>query len=145
MKQYELSRFVKAQAQAYAGYETALREMRAGSKASHWIWYIFPQLKALGLSEMAVYYGIADLEEARAYMQHPSLSVNLREISEALLGLDTNDPLKVMSASVDVKKLRSSMTLFAEAAPECDVFQKVLDKYFEGKKDHATLRILGRS
>ena len=144
MDRYNLNRFVEAQAKSYAGYETALREIRAGCKASHWIWYIFPQLKALGFSETAVYYGVADLEEARAYMQHPSLRANLLEISGALLGLETNDPLEVMSASVDVKKLRSSMTLFAEAAPDCEVFQKVLDKYFAGMKDSATLRILGR-
>lgn len=144
MEKYDLKRFIAAQAKGYDGYEMALREIRAGKKVRHWIWYVFPQLKALGHSDQAVYYGIADLSEAQAYMKEETLRANLLEICGALLIHNTNDPLEIMTYPVDVKKLRSSMTLFAEAAPEYEVFQKVLDKFFEGRKDRRTLALLGK-
>ena len=135
-----LDRFLKAQASSY---DSALREIRAGRKYSHWIWYIFPQIQGLGFSSTAQYYAIADLDEAKAYLQEPTLRARLLEISEALLGLASNDPTQVMGYPDDLK-LRSSMTLFAEAEPECPVFQQVLDKFYGGRKDERTLQILNR-
>lgn len=138
MSKFDLDRFRKAQEMDY---ETALAEIRAGHKRSHWIWYIFPQIAGLGMSSTSEYYAIASMEEAKAYMEDPCLRKRLVEISEALIGLESNDPVEVMGYP-DVLKLRSSMTLFAEAAPEEKVFQAVLDKYFEGRKDERTLQIL---
>lgn len=134
----DLKRFLDAQKYDY---DPALREIRSGHKRSHWIWYIFPQLKALGYSDTAKKYGIRDLDEAKAYLNEPTLRSRLIEISEALLALPENDPLKVMGHPDDLK-LRSSMTLFAAADPECTVFQRVLDKFYSGKPDTKTLDLL---
>lgn len=134
-----LKRFLNAQA---ADYETALREIRAGRKKSHWIWYIFPQLKELGKSSTARDYGIRDLDEARAYLADPVLCSRLLEISGALLDLPGSDPRAVMGHPDDLK-LRSSMTLFAAVDPEQKVFQQVLDKYYNGIPDPLTLELLG--
>lgn len=134
-----MKRFLDAQA---GDYETALREIRAGRKRSHWIWYIFPQLKALGRSDTAQYYGIRDLDEARAYLEDPVLCTRLLEISGALLDLPGNDPRAVMGYPDDLK-LRSSMTLFAAADPDRKVFRQVLDKYYNGIPDPLTLELLG--
>ena len=133
-----MKRFLDAQADDY---QQALREIRNGRKQSHWIWYIFPQLKELGHSDYAQYYGIRDLDEAKEYLQEPTLRAHLIEISEVLLTLPENDPLKVMGYPDDLK-LRSSMTLFAAAAPDIPVFQQVLDKYYDGKRDEKTLALL---
>lgn len=135
----DLSRFRKAQEYDY---QTALTEIRQGEKRSHWMWYIFPQIAGLGRSSMADYYAIVDLEEAKDYMKDPVLGKHLIEISEALLDLKYNDPAAVMGWPDDMK-LKSSMTLFSIASPECTVFQKVLDKYFSGERDRLTLEILG--
>lgn len=137
---YDLSRFLKAQERDY---ETALSEIRAGHKRSHWIWYIFPQVKGLGFSSTSEFYGIDGLAEAEAYMENETLASRLVEISEALLLLSSSDASEVMGYPDDLK-LRSSMTLFAEAAGEVPVFQKVLDKFFDGKKDERTLKLIGR-
>ncbi len=134
----DLDRFLKAQAYSY---EDALSEIRAGGKRSHWIWYIFPQIAGLGMSGMADYYAIRDINEARAYLANETLRARLVEISTALLGLESSDPLQVMGYP-DNLKLRSSMTLFREADPSIDVFQKVLDKYYGGEPDQLTLDIL---
>jgi uncharacterized protein (DUF1810 family) len=133
-----LKRFLDAQEWDY---ETALKEIRSGHKQSHWIWYIFPQLKELGRSGTAKRYGIEDLAEAKAYLAEPTLRARLIEISEALLSLPENDPRKVMGYPDDLK-LCSSMTLFAAADPECPVFQQVLDKFYGGKPDPLTLELL---
>ena len=134
-----LERFLQAQEGDYAA---ALAEIRAGRKRSHWIWYIFPQLKGLGRSMTAEYYGIRDLAEAREYLAHPVLRQRLIEISEALLGLPSNDADEVMGFP-DNLKLRSSMTLFALADPSCPVFRQVLDKFFGGRPDERTKELLG--
>jgi uncharacterized protein (DUF1810 family) len=133
-----LDRFLKAQEEDY---ETALSEIRSGHKRSHWIWYIFPQLKGLGFSSTSEYYGINGLSEAKAYMEDKILRTRLIEISEALLTLESSDAEDVMGYP-DNLKLMSSMTLFAEAAPEEKVFQRVLDKFFGGKKDQRTLKLI---
>lgn len=136
---YDLRRFISAQKQDYL---TALEEIRRGRKRSHWMWYIFPQLRGLGMSSTSYFYGIESLEEARAFLDDPYLGGNLREISQALLSLDTGDARSVMGSPDDLK-LRSSMTLFSLAAPEEPVFKKVLEKFYRGVQDPATLRILG--
>ncbi len=135
---YDLTRFIKAQ---QVSYQDALEEIRAGMKQSHWMWFIFPQIDGLGRSETARYYAIKDIEEARQYLKHPILGKNLIEISKALLEVDSDDASYVMGFPDDMK-LKSSMTLFLEADPECTVFQQVLDKYFGGEKDKNTLRLL---
>ncbi|MCD8285761.1 MAG: DUF1810 domain-containing protein [Clostridia bacterium] len=137
--EYNLDRFLKAQAYSY---DEALAEIQAGGKRSHWIWYIFPQITGLGMSGMADYYAIEDIGEARAYLANDTLRARLIEISKALLGLESNDPLEVMGWP-DNLKLRSSMTLFREADPSVEVFQKVLDKYYGSEPDQRTLDILG--
>ena len=134
-----LDRFLDAQRGDYAA---ALAEVRRGRKTSHWMWYIFPQIAGLGQSSTARYYSIRDLEEAREYYAHPVLGQRLREISGALLELRGSDPVAVFGG-IDSMKLKSSMTLFAVAAPEDPVFQQVLDKYYGGEQDTLTLCILG--
>ena len=133
-----LERFVEAQSRDY---ETALREIRGGRKRSHWMWYIFPQLRGLGYSSTAQFYGIRDLQEARDYMAHALLGPRLLEISEALLGLETDNPGAVMGYPDDLK-LCSCMTLFELAAPEQPVFARVLEKYYAGRRDQRTLALL---
>jgi uncharacterized protein (DUF1810 family) len=133
-----LERFVEAQSRDY---ETALREIRGGRKRSHWMWYIFPQLRGLGYSSTAQFYGIRDLQEARDYMAHALLGPRLLEISEALLGLETDNPGAVMGYPDDLK-LCSCMTLFELAAPEQPVFARVLEKYYGGRRDQRTLALL---
>ena len=138
MKAYNLDRFLKEQE---SDYPVALSEIRAGHKQSHWIWYIFPQLKGLGTSHYAEFYGIEDADEARAYLAHPVLGARLREISEALmgLGLEQNDPAEVMGGYPDDMKLQSCMTLFASVSEEGSVFHDVLYKFFGGEMDENTL------
>ena len=134
-----LDRFLDAQRGDYAA---ALAEVRRGRKTSHWMWYIFPQIAGLGQSSTARYYSIRDLEEAREYYAHPVLGQRLREISGALLELRGSDPVAVFGG-IDSMKLKSSMTLFALAAPHDPLFRQVLDKYYGGEQDALTLRILG--
>ena len=134
-----LDRFLDAQRGDYAA---ALAEVRRGRKTSHWMWYIFPQIAGLGQSSTARYYSIRDLEEARKYYAHPVLGQRLREISGVLLDLRGSDPVAVFGG-IDSMKLKSSMTLFAVAAPDDPLFLQVLDKYYGGEQDALTLRILG--
>lgn len=133
-----LDRFLDAQRGDYAA---ALAEVRRGRKTSHWMWYIFPQIAGLGQSSTARYYSIRDLEEAREYYAHPVLGQRLREISGVLLELRGSDPVAVFGG-IDSMKLKSSMTLFAVAAPDDPLFRQVLDKYYGGEQDALTLRIL---
>ncbi len=138
MAKYDLDRFIRAQEMMYPW---ALKEIQRGRKQTHWIWFVFPQLRTLGQSHNALYYGIADIEEAKQYLAHPILGARLREISEALLRLETNDPFSVMPG-IDGVKLCSSMTLFAEVEGYDSIFGKVIDKYYNGNKDMETIRIL---
>lgn len=138
MRENRVERFIKAQE---TDYKTALAEIRSGHKKSCWMWYIFPQIQGLGSSGTAMYYAIEDYEEAKEYMENLVTGGHLREISEALLELESDDATQVMGWPDDMK-LRSSMTLFALATEENDVFLKVLDKYFDGKPDAQTVDIL---
>jgi uncharacterized protein (DUF1810 family) len=135
---YNLQRFIKEQQRDYT---TAYVEVSQGKKRSHWMWYIFPQIVGLGMTATSHKYSIKSIDEAKAYLAHPYLGKNLINISKVLLSLDENDPYKIFG-SPDYLKLCSSMTLFAEAAPEEEVFQKVIEKYYGGKKDERTLAIL---
>ena len=132
----DLSRFVDAQAGGV--YEQALAELRAGRKRGHWIWFVFPQVAGLGRSTASQYYAISGLDEAREYLAHPVLGPRLVECAQALLDLGASDPVRVLGP-VDALKLRSSMTLFARAAPEAAVFGQVLDRFFGGQPDEATV------
>ena len=134
---YDLSRFHRAQARDYA---QALAEIRAGRKRSHWIWYIFPQILGLGFSTTSEFYAIRDLGEAKAYLADPVLRARLLEISGALLELDSSDPSAVMGYPDDLK-LKSSMTLFELAEPDCPVFPAVLEKFYGGERDRRTIRL----
>jgi uncharacterized protein (DUF1810 family) len=131
---FDLRRFVDAQAHTY---DQALAELRAGEKRTHWMWFVFPQIAGLGHSGMAQRFAISGLEEARAYVAHPTLGRRLVESAQALTDLDTADAGRVLGP-VDAQKLRSSMTLFAHAAPDEPVFREVLDHYFDGTEDDAT-------
>jgi uncharacterized protein (DUF1810 family) len=133
-----LQRFLDAQR---ADYPAALAEVTAGRKRSHWIWYIFPQLRGLGFSEMAHRYGIVGAAEAAAYLAHPVLGARLLEISRALLALPGSNATAVMGSPDDLK-LRSSMTLFAQVPGADAVFREVLDKFFGGAPDSKTLQLL---
>ncbi len=134
----ELERFVSVQKGAF---EIALREIQSGQKYGHWMWYIFPQLRALGQSGNSIYYGIADLEEAKAYIGNQYLRDNLITISKALLELKVSDPLIVMGYP-DNLKLCSCMTLFEIASPDVPEFGMVLEKFYGGKRDERTIELL---
>ena len=138
MDKYNLERFILAQQRDYA---TAYAELSRGHKESHWSWWIIPQIVGLGSTSTSYNYAIKSLDEAVAFLAHPYLGKNIREISKVLLGLESNDATAIMGYPDDLK-LRSCMTLFAEAEPNEEIFQKVLDKFFDGKKDGRTLAIL---
>jgi len=135
---YDLTRFKKAHEFAYSH---ALAEIKKGRKRTHWMWYIFPQISGLGSSPTSRHYAISDLEEAEAFLADPYLGGNLREITSALLSLDTNDPYAVFG-EIDGMKLISCMTLFSYATEDNGVFLAVLDKYYGGRKDNLTEAIL---
>lgn len=137
---FDLARFVTAQAHAY---DQALAEVRRGRKASHWMWFVFPQLKGLGLSATAQFYAIGSLEEARAYLAHPVLGPRLRDITAAACAVQGRSAREVFGSPDDLK-LRSSMTLFRQAAPQETAFQAALDRYFDGAPDERTLALLAR-
>lgn len=129
MDKYNLDRFLEAQLNIYP---TILTELLGGRKRSHWMWYIFPQLKGLGYSRRSNYYGISGIEEASAYLQNPILNQRLRNVCMIILGLKTDNAIEIFG-EIDSQKLKSSMTLFDIVAPN-DIFAKILDKYFEGKR-----------
>ena len=132
---FDLSRFTSAQAGVY---DQALAELKAGCKRSHWMWFVFPQIAGLGSSPTARRYAIASLEEARAYLADPVLGPRLIESATALLAVEGRTAEEILGYPDDLK-LRSSMTLFARAAPQTKVFQEVLDRYYDGKPDPQTL------
>lgn len=136
---YDLKRFVRAQADDHG---RALAEIRAGQKRSHWMWYVFPQIAGLGFSAMSERYSIKSLDEARAYLAHPILGQRLIKCFEALLDVKNRSAFEIFG-SPDDRKLKSSATLFAIVSPEDSVFQRVLEKYFDGEMDRGTLRLLG--
>ncbi len=138
--EYNLLRFILAQSSTY---KKALEEIKKGKKTTHWMWFIFPQLRGLGKSDKAYTYGIADLYEAKAYLSHCLLGSRLIEISTELLKLKEPDPIKIFG-DIDAMKLRSSMTLFAFLSDNDSVFHKVLDKFFAGQTDPRTLEILNK-
>lgn len=135
---YNLDRFIQEHNEYYP---IALQEIKNGRKKSHWMWFIFPQLKGLGKSDTSNYYGISGLDEAKAYLNHEILGKNLIEISNVLLELNTNNAIFIFGY-IDNIKLKSCMTLFSLISAKDSVFNKVLDKFFKGSKDIETLKIL---
>jgi uncharacterized protein (DUF1810 family) len=140
---FALERSIQAQDRG-GTYERALSELRAGRKTSHWMWFVFPQIAGLGRSPMAQEFAISSLAEAQAYLAHPVLGPRLVECAETLTTL-TGHTAQDIFGSVDAMKLRSSMTLFARAAPETSVFTRVLRQYFGGDRDELTDRLLETS
>lgn len=136
---YDLDRFVKAQEKMY---DIALNEIKNGKKISHFMWYIFPQLKGLGYSEISNYYGISGLEEAKEYLEDEILGNRLYNITLELLKIDEDDPINIFG-NVDALKLKSSMTLF-DIVSDDEIFYDVLKKYYGGKKDERTIALLGK-
>jgi len=134
---YHLERFVTAQ-DSGGTYQRALAELQAGRKTSHWMWFIFPQVAGLGFSAMAQRYAISGVAEARAYLGHPVLGPRLRACTGAIAATSGSTADRILGP-VDAMKLRSCMTLFADAAPEEKVFGEVLARYFDGEPDEATL------
>ncbi|HRH40382.1 MAG TPA: DUF1810 domain-containing protein [Pyrinomonadaceae bacterium] len=135
----DLKRFLEAQDDDF---EIALSEIKNGRKQSHWMWYIFPQIAGLGFSSTSRFYAVKDVNEAQEYLNHPILGKRLIEISEALLEIEDKPAYRIFGSPDDMK-LKSSMTLFAALTKTNSVFQKVLDKYYNGEKDERTLQILG--
>lgn len=135
---YNLNKFIEAQEESYEG---ALKEIKKGKKLGHWIWYIFPQLKGLGFSNMSYYYGLEGIEEAKEYLDNEYLRNHLLEITKALLDLDTNNPLQVLGFP-DNLKVNSCMTLFYYTEPSITLFKDVIDKFYDGKMDENTINIL---
>jgi uncharacterized protein (DUF1810 family) len=138
MKEH-LQRFKTAQDRDY---DTALAEIKGGRKQGHWMWYIFPQITGLGMTEMSRFYAIKDIAEAGDLLMDPELGLRLTMICKALLELETNDPHAVFGSPDDLK-LKSSMTLFDAVPATFPVFSRVLDKFYRGERDERTLEILG--
>ena len=135
---HDLQRFIDAQESIY---EIALAELRAGSKRSHWMWFIFPQLRGLGLSPTAQFYGIASLDESRAYLGHPLLGTRLRECVDAILPWSGRLGAEDILGATDALKLRSSLTLFDHVEPSA-LFAAGLAAFFDGEPDQRTLALL---
>jgi uncharacterized protein (DUF1810 family) len=135
---YNLRRFVDAQ---QAVYETVCGELRQGRKESHWMWFIFPQIKGLGHSEMARKFAISSRDEAKAYLAHPVLGPRLRECSRIVADLEGKSVEDIFGYPDDMK-FRSSMTLFAQTAKDNEIFTRCLEKYFQGEPDRLTLAAL---
>lgn len=138
---YDLERFIKAQDSGWATYSEALSEIKEGHKRGHWIWYVFPQIKGLGHSYNSEFYGISGKDEAKAYLEHPVLGKRLRDIAKALLECLNPSAYNILGFP-DVLKVQSCMTLFDLVSPN-DIFNDVLDKYYEGKRCVKTIKRLG--
>ncbi|MDE5566932.1 MAG: DUF1810 domain-containing protein [Muribaculaceae bacterium] len=137
---FNLARFFEGQ---YLIYPIALKELQTGVKRTHWMWFIFPQVKGLGKSYNSMFYGLSGIDEAKEYLAEPTLNNRLREITETVLNLQSDSILKVFG-KIDSMKLQSSMTIFDLASPD-DIFAKVLDKWYDGQRDSSTLKILQNS
>jgi uncharacterized protein (DUF1810 family) len=135
---FDLNRFVQAQEHDF---DRALSEIRRGRKQSHWMWYIFPQIDGLGSSSMAKRYAVKSIAEAEGYLRHPVLGPRLIACAEAALAVEGKSAHDVFGSPDDMK-LRSSATLFARVSPPGSVFERILEKYFQGKGDDKTLRLL---
>lgn len=135
---YDLNRFLEAQE---ACYESALSEIRSGHKQSHWMWFIFPQFKGLGLSATSIHYAIKSVAEAEAYLRHPILGLRLVECMETALGIDELSAFEIFGSPDDMK-FQSCATLFSTLVAAGSVFECVLDKYYQGKRDERTLKCL---
>jgi uncharacterized protein (DUF1810 family) len=138
MDSYTLSRFVHAQEQ---NYDQALRELKLGRKQGHWMWYVFPQVDGLGSSPTAKLYSIKSEDEARAYLKHPTLGPRLHECAKAILGVDGKSAREILGSPDDLK-LKSCATLFAHVSPPGSVFEQILERFYSGERDAATLRQL---
>ncbi len=136
---YDLKRFLQAQEDDY---QQALSEIRSGRKRSHWMWYIFPQIDGLGFSSTSRRYAIKSIAEAKAYLSHPVLGPRLIECAEAALQVEGSSASEIFGSPDDMK-LRSCATLFAQVSQAGSVFDRLLDKYFQGERDGKTLRLLG--
>ena len=135
---YDLNRFVRAQNESY---EQALSELQRGRKQSHWMWYVFPQLDGLGSSSTSRFYSIKSEDEARAYLDHPVLGPRLAECAEAILAVDGQSATAILGSPDDLN-LKSCATLFAHVSPPGSVFERILDTFYGGERDAATLRLL---
>jgi uncharacterized protein (DUF1810 family) len=135
---YDLSRFIRAQQDDY---EQALSEIANGQKRTHWMWYIFPQFDGLAFSSTSKHYAIKSVEEARAYLEHPVLGPRLRTCAEAALHVEDQSALDIFGSPDDLK-LKSCATLFGSVSPPGSVFERLLEKYFQGERDGRTLRLL---
>ena len=138
MDPFTLSRFVQAQEQIY---DQALSELKLGRKHSHWMWYVFPQLDGLGSSPITKRYSIKSEDEARAYVKHPTLGPRLLECAEAILSVDGKSAREILGSPDDLK-LKSCATPFAHVSPPGSVFEQILNRFYSGEHDAATLRLL---
>lgn len=141
--EYDLNRFKQAQDSSFSGYATALEEIKDGYKASHWIWYVFPQLKGLGHSYNANYYGLDGLEEAKAYYADAELRQRLDKITKALLA-HKGENIRNIMGGIDSLKLKSCMTLFDLVAPN-SIFAEVLAEFYDSERDMSTLSMCNAS
>ena len=138
---HDLARFVQAQDPVW---EEVQAELARGSKRSHWMWFVFPQLRGLGHSAMATHYGLTGADEARAYLAHPLLGARLRQACELLLRHTERSAEQIMGVT-DALKLRSCLSLFAQVAPDDPVFERALQRFYAGKPDPLTLRLISDS
>lgn len=141
MTEFDLERFVSAQDEG-GTYAHAVAELRRGRKTSHWMWFVFPQIAGLGRSSISRHYAIGSLAEAAAYLAHPVLGPRLRECTELVAGTTGRTSTEIFGG-IDAQKLRSSMTLFNRAAPDDQLFGRVLERFFDGEPDPLTDQLLG--
>lgn len=140
-KEFDLDRFLEAQQETY---DTALREIREGKKQTHWMWFIFPQLKGLGFTDYNIFYGIENIQEAAQYFNHPVLGKRLTTITKAILKVENKTALEILGRP-DERKLKSCMTLFGLLDETDEGFRQVLEKYYNGEQDERTLQLIQES
>lgn len=140
-KEFDLDRFLEAQQETY---DTALREIREGKKQTHWMWFIFPQLKGLGFTDYNIFYGIENIQEAAQYFNHPVLGKRLTTITKAILKVENKTALEILGRP-DERKLKSCMTLFGLLDETDEGFRQVLEKYYNGEQDERTLQLIKES